>query len=155
MRLASVIALSSLVAFAGGQNAQKRTTGVLGTPVIYTFTNISCQVIGDHLQTILEPGGRVFKPFTMVNGNPTLTFTPPSGYKTTFTFGGPMTHVALRQDFCRVEINGAGATAEDASKGNRDGFLELNTFVFCTVSKTAPGPEALRAKVRSTVCAGQ
>ena len=57
-RLALAIALSSLIAFAGEQSAQKRTTGVLGTPVIYTFTDIICQVIGDHLQTILEPGGR-------------------------------------------------------------------------------------------------
>jgi hypothetical protein len=143
--LALAFAFSSFVASA---QEPMHTAGVLGTPAIQTFNDVTCQTLGDHVQTMLEPTGRFFRPFKTVNGNPTLTFTLPGGYKAVYTFGGTMTHVALRPDFCRVEISGAGPTSEAANKGNNDALSEIETFVLCRTLKNSSkgdGTESYRA----------
>lgn len=113
----------------------KRSAGVPGTPAINSFNNVTCQSLGDVLQTLLEPNGRYFRPFKTVNGNPTLTFTRPDGYKTTYTFGGTMTHVALQPDSCRIEVDATAATPEEATKRNNLAIGDLVLFMGCRTAK--------------------
>jgi hypothetical protein len=132
--------------------------GVFGTPAMMTFQDTTCRVLGDHLQTLMEPDRRSSKPFETVNGYPTLTFDPPGGYKAVYTFGGTLTHVPLQRDFCRVEVNAAGPTPENATKRNHDALDEMETFVICRSAKDATGVGG--AAYRNTIailmtCPGQ
>jgi hypothetical protein len=146
--LALVINLASLTAFAEGQVTHKRTIGVTDTSVRETI-NATCQDVGDELQTHLEPGGKFFRPFVMVSGNPTLTFRFSDGYKTTYTFGGAITHTALRPDICLVDINATAATAPEATKANQFALVDLLHYMLFKVARenTGPGVEPLRSTI--------
>jgi hypothetical protein len=152
MRLpALVIALASLTAFAEGQVTHKRTIGVTGTSVRETI-NATCQDVGDELQTHLEPGGKFFRPFVMVSGNPTLTFTFSDGYKTTYTFGGAITHTALRPDICLVEINATAATPQEATKANGSALVDLLRYMICKMARETTVPEPIRSTMIAQSC---
>jgi hypothetical protein len=147
----SVMALASLTASAGEQVPQRRPFGVTGTPVRQTINNATCQDVGDELQTHLEPGGKFFRPFIMVNGNPTLMFTFSDGYKTTYIFGGAIKHTALRPDICLVEINATAATPQEATKANQSALVELLRYMLCKVARETTGPNV--EQLRSTILA--
>jgi hypothetical protein len=89
--------------------------------------------VGDELQTHLEPGGKFFRPFVVMNGNPTLTFKFRDGYKTTYIFGGAITQTALRPDIWLVEINATAATPQEATKANQTALVDLLRYILCKV----------------------
>jgi hypothetical protein len=102
----------------------------------------------------LEPGGKFFRPFVVVNGNPTLTFKFSDGYKTTYTFGGAITHTALRPDVCLVEISATAATSQEATKANQTALVNVLRYMLCKVAKETTGPytEPLRSTIIAQDC---
>lgn len=133
---------------------EKHTSGVTGTPVRQAINNATCQDVGDELQTHLEPGGKFFRRFVLVSGNPTLTFKFSDGYRTTYTFGGAMTHTALRPDVCLVEISATAATAQEATKANQSALVDLLRYMLCKMAKETTGPytEPLRSTILANQC---
>jgi hypothetical protein len=102
----------------------------------------------------LEPGGKFFRPFVVVNGNPTLTFTLSDGYKTTYTFGGAITHTALRPDVCLVEISATAATAQEATKANQSALVDVLRYMLCKIAREdyGSGAQKLRATILAQDC---